>query len=189
MNVYCITRNRSITASTLQTLVNMNVKCMLRNRDLSIHMMDTRDGLAKLVEKGDTVLFLDYSTSIDDASMDKCFEEFDGVRIFPGPVEGVDWDQFRRRTLEGVSEPVSQRALKFDVDVPGAEPSAFVVGGKKFFRKLRDKKLKFPIKDTISKLRAFDLHPVVVHTAVVTRSFPHECLGNILEVSGVRLDP
>lgn len=189
MNVYCITRNRSLTSSTLQTLVNMNVKCMLKNKDLAIHMMDTRDGLAKLVEKGETVLFLDYSTSIDDASMDKCFEDFDGVRIFPGPVEGVDWDQFRKRTVDGTSEPVSQRALKFDIDIPGTDPSAFVVGGNKFFRKLRDKKIKFPVKDTINKLKVHDLHPVIIPTATVTRSFPHECLGNILEVSGVRLDP
>jgi hypothetical protein len=166
----------------------MNVKCMLRNKNLAIHMMDNRDGVAKLVEKGDTVLFLDYSTSIDDSAMEKCFTDFDGVVVFPGPVEGVDWDQFKRKTLEDSKEPVSQRALKFDVDV-GADPSAFVVGGNKFHRKLRDKKLKFPTRDTLAKLKAHDLHPVIHSASTVTRTFPHECLGNILEVSGVRLDP
>lgn len=188
MNVYCVTRNRALTASTLQTLVNMNVKCMLRNKNLSIHMMDSREGVSKLIEKGETVLFLDYSASIDEEAMEKCFDAFDGLVVFPGPVEGVDWDQFKRKTLEGSSEPVSQRALKFDIDV-GADPSAFVVGGNKFHRKLRDKKLKFPTKDTLSKLSAHDLHPIVFSKATVTKTFPHECLGNILEVSGVRLDP
>lgn len=185
MNVYCVTRNRSLTAATLHTLLSMNIKCMQKGKDLGIHFMDDRAGLQKIIDKGDPVLFLDYSTSVDDQTLESCFEDFDAIRIFPGPVSGVDWDRFRKKTLEGSSEPASQRGLKFDIEV-GQDPCAFVIRGKKTFKKLKG--LKFPDENIIEKLKAKDIHPVICGSATVIRTFPHECLGNILDVSGVTLD-
>jgi hypothetical protein len=158
---------------------------MQRGKDLGIHFMDTPAGFQKVIDKGDTCVFLDYSTSVDDETIDRCFDEFDGIRIFPGPVEGVHWDQFRKRTLDGSTEPVNQRGLKFDIEV-GKDPCAFVISGKKMFKRLRG--LKFPSENIIDKLKKYDIHPVIWSKSTVIRSFPHECLGNILNVSGVSVD-
>ena len=38
------------------------------------------------------------------------------------------------------------------------------------------------------KLKKADIHPVIWGKSTVIRTFPHECLGNILNVSGVTVD-
>lgn len=187
MNVYCVTRNRALTAATLHTLLNMNIKCMQKGRDLGIHFMHDRSGFHKMIDKDSTAVFLDYATSVDDDTLDTLFEEFDGVRVFPGPVATVFWDQFKKKTLDGTEEPLHQRGLKFDIDA-GEDPCAFAVKGKKTIKKFKDKNLKFPVENILEKLKANDIHPVIHGKAVVTRTFPYECLGNILDVSGVTVD-
>lgn len=189
MNVYCVTRNRSISTATLHTLLNINIRCMMNSLDLNIHFMDSKEPVAKLIEKGQTsVLFLDYGTAIDEATLDCILKNRESFLVFPAPLEGVDWDLFRKKTLAGSKEPVSQRALKFDVDVEGSDLSAFYVGGKKTSRLLREKKLSFPLKNTLEKLKAHGIPYIIYSKAVVTRIYPHECLGNILDVSGVNLE-
>ena len=187
VNVYCVTKNRTLTAATMHTILTLNIKCMQRGKDLNIHFMPDKSGFNKLIDKDTTTVFLDYATSLDEPTLESFFEDFDGVRIFPGPVSAVFWDQFKKKTLEGSTEPVSQRGLKFDIDV-GEDPCALVVKGKKTFKKLREKYLKFPTENILEKLRTNDIHPVIYGKAVVTRTFPYECLGNILDVSGVTVD-
>lgn len=188
MNVYCVTRNRTISTATLHTLLNVNIKCMLNGIDLNINFMNTREGIGKYVEKGLPVLFLDYGTALDEETLEYIIKHQDSFLVFPTPLEIVDWESFRKKTLDGSKEPVSQRALKFDVDTDGADLSVFYVGGKKTSRLLKERKISFPLSDTLKKLRAHSI-PFIIHTrAVVTKSFPHECLGNILDVSGVSLE-
>lgn len=188
MNVYCVTRNRSISTATLHTILNINMKCMLNGLDLNIHFMNSRDQVAKLIEKGNSVLFLDYGTALDDSTIEHIIKNPDGFYIFPTPIEGVDWEQFRKKTLEGSSEPVSQRALRFDVDTDGSDISAFYVGSKKTSRLLRERKISFPVTDTLKKLKAHGIPFTIYSKATVIKTFPHECLGNILDVSGVSLE-
>lgn len=188
MNVYCVTRNRTISTATLHTLLNVNIKCMVNGLDLNISFMNTRDAVGKFVEKGQPVLFLDYGTALDEETLEYIIKNQDAFIVFPTPLEGVDWELFKKKTLEGSKEPVSQRALRFDVDTDGSDLSAFYVGGKKTSRLLKERKITFPLSDTLKKLRAHSI-PFTIHTkAVVTKSFPHECLGNILDVSGVSLE-
>lgn len=188
MNVYCVTRNRSISTATLHTILNVNIKCMLKGLDLNIHFMNTRDQVARLIEKGQQVLFLDFGTALDDGTLDYILQNPEGFYVFPAPLEGVDWEQFKRKTLAGSLEPVSQRALSFDVDREGTDLSAFYVGSKKTARLLRERKISFPVSETLKKLRAHGIPFTIYSEATVTKTFPHECLGNILDVSGVSLE-
>lgn len=188
MNVYCVTRNRSISTATLHTILNINIKCMIHGLDLNIHFMNTRENVSKLVEKGNSVLFLDFGTALDEETIDYIIKNPEGFYVFPAPLEGVDWEQFRKKTLEGSTEPVYQRGLRFDVDVEGSDLSAFYVGSKKTSRLLRERKISFPISDTLKKLRAHSIPFNIYSKATVTKTYPHECLGNILDVSGVSLE-
>ena len=92
---------------------------MVNSLDLNIHFANNREGLGKYVEKGNPVLFLDYGTSLDEETLETIVKNQDSFLVFPAPLEGVDWELFRKKTLSGSKEPVSQRALRFDVDEIG----------------------------------------------------------------------
>ena len=74
------------------------------------------DALPKLVKTGERVVWFDYGTNLDQDSIPRVFNTMEKdirVVVFPSVVEGVDWDMFRKKTVEGSTEPVhaGQRRL------------------------------------------------------------------------------
>ena len=120
--------------------------------------------------------------------------------VFPSVVEGVDWDMFRKKTEAGSTEPVHQRALNFDTevgkkiagtdlyDVDMTSARVWVMDSKPIDKKLRGQT--FDSYDSLfSKIKTAGIRVAAYTEAIVVRHFTHECLGNILEMPGVMMNP
>ena len=113
--------------------------------------------------------------------------------MFPAVSEGINWDQFRNKTLAGTSEPIYQRGLMIDTTVgkklgPGiyecdkTSARVWVVDGKPVHKKLVG-----PF--DFDKFSQFGIKIGVVSTADIVCHYVHECQGNILEAAGVHKGP
>jgi hypothetical protein len=126
------------------------------------------------------------------------------VIVFPSVVEGVDWDMFRKKTVEGSTEPIHQRALTFDTDVTKKVAGTDLYDVEKTSARVWvmdskpiDKKLKSVQKNLscdsyenlFNQLKTNNLRVVALPSATVIRHFTHKCLGNILEMPGVMMNP
>ena len=119
--------------------------------------------------------------------------------------EGIDWPRFVAKTKEGSTEPAHQRGLNFDTEVGRkladglyecAKTSARVwsMDAKPVDKKIRGGKVpvKLPLlnnEEMFGTLTSLGVKIGVLSTASVICHYVHECLGNILEASGVQLNP
>jgi hypothetical protein len=207
VHIAAVTRNKSIAGTTLHTMMNMHMQCMVRGHHVEIHFVTDKSSLPKMIKTGERIMWLDYGTNIDEASIIKAIEPFDkGVQIlvFPAVKEGIDWDRFVKRTREGSTEPVHQRGLVFDTevgkkliddiyDVTKTSARVWAMDAKPVDKKLRQGKvpINLPLSDDGEmfktlinngiKVGAFTTSDVVCH-------YVHECFGNILEMGGIKLN-
>jgi len=165
------------------------------------------DALPKLVKTGERIVWFDYGTNLDQDSIPRVFNTMEKdirVVVFPSVVEGVDWDMFRKKTVAGSTEPIHQRALTFDTDVAkkvvGTDLYDVVKTSARVWvmdAKPVDKKLKSVQKNLscdsyenmFAQLKSNNLRVVALPSATVIRHFTHKCLGNILEMPGVVMNP
>ena len=183
--------------------------CMQRGIHLEIHFVDDRSTLPKLIKTGERLFWMDYGTNLNNEILSKVVEPFDkGVQVlvFPSVKEGINWEQFAKKTKEGSTEPANQRGLAFDTEVGKKMAEGLYECGKTSARvwamdtKPVDKKLrggKEPIKLPLEgppeimfeKLKSIGIKVGVASEAIVVCHFVHECFGNILEAAGVKLEP
>ena len=208
LHVFAVTRNRSICASTLHTMMNLHMMCMLRGTHLEIHFVDDMAGLPKTIKSGDRIFWMDYGTNLNQEILHKVLDPFEkGVQIlvFPAVREGIDWDRFEKKTKAGTSEPAEQRGLNFDT-VPGKKlgqglyesvstsARVWVMDAKPVDKKLRGTKVPTRLQtgspgEMFEQLSGLGLKIGVASEAVVICHYVHECFGNILEAAGVELGP
>ena len=157
--------------------------------------------LTKAFKNSDRVVYLSYSTSVDDQSMEVLLDQypqsFNGV-VLPAVTEGVDWTLFKKKIKDGSTEPSAQMGLNFDTEVDkpikntemwsikNTDPKVWSVDSKSIIKALRERKgegFKVPLRhaDMFTKIKA-----CAYTKARVTLTYTHECLGNILESSGVK---
>ena len=207
MHVCVVTRNKSLAATTLHSLMNINMYSMMKGIHVDIHFVSDMTGLPKLIKTGERIIWFDYGTNIDEETLKKLIEPFDKdvkVLVCPSAREGIDWDMFRRKTLAGSKEPAYQRALTFDTDVSKklddglyevvkTSARVWAMDSKPIDKKLRGDKV--PVKlptDTYESM--FDcLKRLGIRIGAATRAnvichYVHECSGNILETPGVVLN-
>lgn len=208
IHVVAMTRNKSISATTLHTMMNVHLMCMMRGIHLEIHFLDNTSTLPKLMKSGDRLFFMDYGTNLNDAILTKIVDPFEHgiqVLVFPSVKEGIDWGRFERQTLAGSTENPTQRGLHFDTEVgrklgPGlyectkTEARVWVMDTKPVDKKLRGGKVpvKLPLDTPAEMFGTLATHGVkigVASEAIVVCHYVHECFGNILEASGVNLAP
>lgn len=207
LHVVCTTRNKSISSTTLHTLMNVHVACMMRGTHIEIHFVPDKTTLPKLIKTGERIFFMDYGTNLNNEILEKIFEPMDKyhVLVFPSVKEGIDWEKFAKRTNENTTEPACQRGLEFDTEVgrkisPGiyecAKTSArvWLMDTKPVDKKLRGGKenLQLPVADEgimFARLQQIGVKIAVASEAMVVCHFVHECFGNILEAAGVQLRP
>ena len=198
-----VTRNKSISACTLQTLMELEIICIKKGERLEILFTDSPLTMSKAVKKHERLLWLDFSVAIDTKSLLSVFEPFPQgyhVMVFPVVVEGVDWKMFEKKTREGSTELVSQRGLNFDTvvgrvlapgirDVTSTTARGFLMDCKQVDKKLRTPKMTIKLSDSyeenVSILKDAGVKFCALTSAVVTASYTHECFGNILDVQGV----
>lgn len=173
--VYVILRtvNNSIATTTLHLCMNLHVKCMMTNKNFHLSFITDRSELHKsLKSAGDErVIFLDYGVS---CNIDPLLEEKNKIVLVKGVCSEIDWNAFRKKTLDNSPEPVGQRGLKFD-DVP----KAFSVDPKFVLKNMDGKTLDF------TKLKGV----VVNMDNDVLCHHVYECKGNIMETIGTRIEP
>jgi hypothetical protein len=207
MHVCVVTRNKSLAATTLHSLMNINMYSMMKGIHVDIHFVSDMSGLPKLIKTGERIIWFDYGTNIDEETLKKLIDPFEKdvkVLVCPSVREGIDWDMFRRKTLAGSKEPVYQRALTFDTDVSKklddglyevvkTSARVWAMDSKPIDKKLRGDKV--PVKlPTETYESMFDcLKKLGIRIGAATRAnvichYVHECSGNILETPGVVLN-
>lgn len=208
LHVCAETRNKSISATTLHTMMNLHMLCMQRGCHLEIHFVPDKSTLPKIIKTGDRIFWMEYGTNLNMEILPKVLEPFEKgiqVLVFPAVTEGINWDKFMKKTREGTKEPSGQRGLEFDTvtgkkysdgiyDCEKTSARVWVMDGKPVDKKLRGGKetIHLPLTDNeamFSKLKQIGIKIGVASEAIVVCHFVHECFGNILEAAGVQLQP
>jgi len=201
-----ITKNKSIHTTTLHSAMNLNMLCMTQGIHLEISFISDRSMLGKLIKSSSTERFmcLDYGVSVDVDTIKKlAFEDFpDGykVMVVPCVMDEIDWELFRKKTLDGSTEPVNQRGLKFDTTIgqvikkngtsdfvsSTTDCRVFSMDCKAVHKKLRDADTQFK---SFEHLKKIGVKIGVLCSSSVLCHYVYESIGNILESSGVRTGP
>lgn len=208
IHVCAVTRNKAISATTLHTIMNVHMLCMMRGVHLEIHFVEDKSALPKLIKSGERIFWMDYGTNLNNEILGKVIEPFDkGVQVlvFPSVKEGINWDQFKKKTRAGSKEGAGQRGLEFDTTVgkkladglyecDKTSARVWVMDAKPVDKKLRGGKdiVKLPLDSNeamFTTLSKIGVKIGVASEAVVVCHFVHECFGNILEAAGVELTP
>ena len=207
MYVVCVTRNKSIAVTTLHSLMTLGMHAAHRQVHIEYVFTEGLDALPKLVKSGERIVWFDYGTNLDAESLPRVFSTMEKdirVVVFPSVVEGVDWDMFRRKTVAGSTEPIHQRALNFDTDVTKkvagtdlydveqTSARVWVMDSKPIDKKLKSTQKNLSCdsyEKLFSQLKSLNIRVVALPSATVIRHFTHKCLGNILEMPGVQMNP
>jgi hypothetical protein len=208
IHVVAVTRNKSISATTLHTMMNVHMLCMMRGVHLEIQFVEDKSSLPKLIKTGERIFWMDYGTNLNTEILSKVLDPFEkGVQVlvFPSVREGIDWGMFEKKTKAGSTESVGQRGLSFDTEVgkklgeglyecTKTSARVWVMDAKPVDKKLRGGKdpVKLPLtnsEDMFSCLARNGIKIGVASEAIVVCHYVHECFGNILEASGVQLQP
>lgn len=183
-----VTKNKAMHTTTLHTAMTLNMICMIRGIHLAIHFVNDNSSLQKTLKGCDKLIWVDYGVSVNQTTLENLISS-DGTVVVPCVKDEVDWEQFRRKTLENSTESVNQRALKFDIEANSKNeyisgvPRIFCMDSKSVLKKLRDSDSKFTSFEHLKKL---GLKISVLRSETVTCHYVYECIGNILESSGVR---
>jgi hypothetical protein len=207
VNVVLMCRNRSIAVTTLHSLLNLNGLCMMHGKHINVNFVDDKSSIPKLIKAGDRLVFFDYATNLDSDSLNSLIQPFDkGVQmmVYPAVREHIDWDMFRKKTLAGSTEGENQRGLHFDTDVgrklygdvhevTRTTARVWAMDAKPVDKKLRGDKI--PVKlptasdeEMFGTLQKLGIKIGALTSATVICHYTYECLGNILEASGVQLN-
>ncbi len=206
-----VTRNVSVSVKTLHTLLKLNIICLQNN--IANELVFVRDEpfekydiLMKKIKHCDRLLWIDYSLFVDEVSLAKMIGPFPkgfNAMVAPCVTEGINWDLFKKKVQEGSSEPKSQMGLNFDTEVSNkieeglhlvtkTNPKAWAIDSKQIIRAFKDKKgesVKIPVRveEMFQKFKERGVKVCAFTDANLIATYPHECLGNILETAGVRV--
>jgi len=206
IHVCAVTKNKSISATTLHTMMTIHMHCMMKGIHLDISLVPDKSSLPKMIKTGERIILFEYGTNLDEGSVQKAIAPFDKnlhVLVFPAVKEGVNWDMFVKKTREGSTEPANQRGLEFDTavgrkladslyEVTNTEARVWAMDGKPVDKKLRGDRMpvKLPLDESMFRvLQGLGIKIGAVTSATVICHFVYECVGNILETSGVRMEP
>jgi hypothetical protein len=208
-----VTRNVSISVKTLHTLLKLNIICLQKN--IANELVFVRDDpfekndiIIKKMKHCDRLLVIDYSVFVDELSLIKLVEPFvknQDIIVLPCVTEGIDWDLFKKKVTSGSQEPKSQMGLNFDTEVTTKLdndiykvkktcPKVYSLDSKSVIRAFKETKkqpaAKIPVKvdEMFEKFIQRGLNICAYTNASVVVTYPHECLGNILETAGVTVN-
>lgn len=201
-----VTKNKSLNTTTLHTIMTLNMVCMSKNIDLDVQFLTDRNSFHKLVKGCDRFVFLDYGVSVGLEVIQKLgiddFPEGYKALVVPCVTGEVNWDQFKKKTLEGSNEPVNQRGLTFDVVTEPAPKKhsenlydfvssstdcrIFALDSKAILKKLRDVDSQFK---SFEHLKKIGVKIGVLRSSPAICHYVYECIGNILDSPGVRTGP
>jgi len=210
MNLVTIitTRSKSCSVKTLHAILRLNMRCLQKNINNEIvYVIDDPYAKAEVVQKymktKDRVLFFDFGIGVDDGTLDQVFEPHEnvGCLVFPGVKEGIDWDMFKKKIRSESTEPASQMGLAFDTEVGKkvseniynvvtTEPRVWILNTKNVLKSIKDKKTGnwkiYP--KMFEKFKEQGVRIYAFTASKLTLTYTHECLSNILNAAGVKVN-
>jgi len=208
-----VTRNKSCHVRTLHTLLQMNINFIQAGIQHEICFVNDdpftkAELILRKLKESDRLICIDYSVNIDRDSIAKLLEKYDQqchCIVFPCVKEGIDWDQFKEKVKKDVDEPIEQMGLEFDTKVGQkvsngmykvlqTDPKCWVMDSKSVLKNLKTKK-KEPLKqlparngELFETLQSKGVKILAYVDAQITTVYSHECLGNILNAAGVKVN-
>tara|TARA_B110000305_G_C19382342_1_gene610278 strand:+ start:511 stop:978 length:468 start_codon:yes stop_codon:yes gene_type:complete len=149
------------------------------------------------------IVFIDFGISLDDDSINQIFEKHEnvGCLVFPGVNNGIDWTLFKTKVKEGSTEPVSQMGLNFDTEVgmkisdtiyrvTSTQARAWIMNTKNVMKTIKDKKSgSYKIYPKMfEKFKEQGVRIYAFTAAKLTMTYTHECVSNILNAAGVKVN-
>lgn len=205
-----VTRGRSCHVKTLHTILRFNVLCVqtgtVQNEVSFVNEdpFEKSEAIHRFMKTHDRIFFVDFGIHVDDESLKMVINKNEGYGcvVFPGVKEGIDWTMFREKVLADSTEPVEQMGLTFDTEViakvaddihtvktTGAK--AWVLMCKPVLRQIKDKrtgmyKIHPKLDVMFSKFKEHGVKIVAFTAAKLVQTYSHECIGNIVNSSGVK---
>ena len=150
----------------------------------------------------DRIFFIDFGIGMDDASLDQVLEtprEGVGCLVFPGVKEGIDWGMFKDKIQNETDEPVSQMGLHFDTTVGNAvfkdirkvnstNAKVWIMNTKNVMKTLQKSKDSKVSPKMFEKFLRQNVRVYAFTAAKLTMIYTHECVSNILNTAGVKVN-
>ena len=208
-----VTRNKSCHVRTLHTLLQMNINFIQSGVQHEICFVNDdpfkkAEIILNKLKSSDKVIFIDYSVNVNRESIVKFLEKHDQYchcLVFPCVKEGINWEQFKEKVKNGVNEPIEQMGIDFDTKVgqkvndeiyrvTQTDPKCWIMDSKSVIKHLKTKK-KEPLKQLPAKnselfdtLQSKGVKVCAYVDAQLTVVYSHECLGNIPNAAGVKVN-
>ena len=203
-----VTRSKSCHVKTLHGVLRLNIKCLQKGLNNQIvyvndNPFEKADVIQKCMKTHDRIVFIDFGIGVDNDSIDQCFEKHEGVGclVFPGVVEGVDWDMFKKKIKEKSTEPISQMGLNFDTElgmkisdtisrVSSTNARAWMMNTKNVIKAIKEKKTgSWSIHPKMfEKFKEKNVRIYAYTAAKLIMTYTHECVSNILNAAGVKVN-
>lgn len=203
-----VTRSKSCHVKTLHSILRFNVKCLQNKYDNEItYVNDDPYEKAEIIQKCmklyERIIFIDFGVGIDETSLEQCFKQYDGIGclVFPGVREGIDWELFKQKVKNESTEPTSQMGLNFDTNIDNkiseniyhvisTDAKAWIMYTKNTIKSIKDKKTgNWKISPKMfEKFKECGVRIYAFTAAKLTMTYTHECLGNILNAAGVKVN-
>jgi len=192
------TNAKSICCSTLHSVLSIHMKCLKNQVQCNLHFVTHRDGIKKFLKNQDRIIFFDYGSSINADCIETMLQPLPKgyhSMVFPAVKEGVDWNAFKQKTLNGSTEPADQRGLTFDTKVSKqfgdylwtvekTSPSVWIMDVKPVEKLIRG--TQYVIDDNFfSWLGGQGVKICACTAARCTQTYTFKCRANILESTGV----
>lgn len=195
--LYARSVNESIFTTTLHTILTFGMFCKAKNIQMDIQIgPGDKSTINKYLKTCDRLFYFDYGVSIDQTIVSKLVSDFPEnvkVMVVPTVLPTINWEKFRVKTQMGSQEPVNQRGLDFDVSVI---ESREIVKGVSEFTKGEGRIVAFDCKAVLkkmssvlvlNKLKEDGIKIGVLNEDAALCHYTYECVGNILETSGIVL--
>jgi hypothetical protein len=205
-----VTRGRSCHVKTLHTILRFNILCIqsgaIQNEVVFVNdePFEKSDTIHTFMKTHDRIFFIDFGIHVDDESMKMVINKNDGygVVVFPGVKEGINWTMFKEKVLSESTEPIEQMGLDFDTEViakvvdniytvktTGAK--SWVLMCKNGVKQVKDKrtgtyKIHPKLDVMFCKFKEHGVRIVAFTAAKLIQTYSHECIGNIVNSSGVK---
>jgi hypothetical protein len=201
-----VTRSKSCHVKTLHAVLRLNIRCLQKKIDNQIAYVDDdpykkSEIVEKYMKTHDRIFFIDFGIGVDDSSLDQVLETHEGVGclVFPGVEEGIDWGMFKDKIRNETDEPVSQMGLNFDTDVGrpvskdirkvnSTSAKVWMMNTKnvaKTLQKGKDSKISAKM---FEKFLRQNVRVYAFTAAKLTMTYTHECVSNILNAAGVKVN-
>lgn len=205
-----VTKGKSCHVKTLHTILRFNILCIqnggIQNEVIFVNddPFEKSDIIHKFIKTHDHIFFIDFGIHVDDESMKFVINKNEGFGavVFPGVKEGINWTMFKEKVLAGSEEPTEQLGLDFDTEVAtkiseniytvkttGAK--SWVIMCKSVLKQIKDKrsglyKIHPKLDVMFSKFKEHGVKIVAFTAAKLIQTYTHECIGNIVNSSGIK---